>query len=112
MTVLGPILAVASVLMEFHAMEKEKKQQQELVNARLDLTSQFVSIAKGLELQVDEQIRAFESQFFGDIEQQILEARQREEVEIKNSNQYFSELVDIRNEFQMILSDISKSATS
>ena len=112
MTVLGPILAVASVFMEFHAMEKEKKHQQELVNARLDITSQFVSIAKGLELQVDEQIRGFESQFFGDIEQQILEARQREEVEIKSSNHYFSELVNIRNEFQTILSDISKVAES
>jgi hypothetical protein len=46
------------------------------------------------------------------IEKQILEARQREEVEIKSSNHYFSELVDLRNEFQMILSDIFKSANS
>ena len=59
----------------------------------------------------DAPLREFESQFFGTIEQQILEAHQREEVEIKNSNHYFSELVDLRNECQMILSDISKAAT-
>jgi small GTP-binding protein len=102
--------SIASGVESYVKQEQEKKQK--LLDARLNLTSRFVSMAEDLDSQVDEQLREFESQFFGDIEQQILEARQREEVEIKNSNHYFSELVDLRNEFQMILSDISKSATS
>jgi GTP-binding protein EngB required for normal cell division len=93
-------------------IKKEQEKKQKLLDARLNLTSRFVSMSEDLEGQVDEQLREFESQFFGTIEQQILEARQREEVEIKSSNHYFSELVDLRNEFQMILSDISKSANS
>ena len=110
MPFIGAAVSVVSVYMELKGMDEEQKQQQELLDARLNLTSQFVSISKQLEEQANEQLREFESQFFGTIEQQILEARQREEVEIKNSNHYFSELVDLRNEFQMILSDISKSA--
>ena len=96
--------------MELKGMDEEQKQQQELLNARLNVTSQFVSISKQLEEQANEQLREFESQFFGDIEQQILEARQREEIEIKSSNHYFSELVDLRDEFESVLRDISKSA--
>jgi Dynamin-like helical domain len=109
MPFIGAAVSAVSVYMDVKAIEEEKKQQQELLDARLNLTSQFVSISKQLEDQANEQIREFESQFFGTIEQQILEARQREEVEIKNSNHYFSELVDLRNEFQMILNDISKA---
>ena len=96
--------------MDVKAIEEEKKHQQELLDTRLNLTSQFVSISKQLEEQANEQLREFESQFFGDIEQQILEARQREEIEIKSSNHYFSELVDLRDEFESVLRDISKSA--
>jgi small GTP-binding protein len=109
---IGAAASIASVFIEFKSMDEDKKQQQELLDARLNITSQFVSISKQLEDQSNEQLREFETQFFGDIEQQILEVRQSEEVDIKNSNHYFSELVDLRNEFQIILSDISKSATS
>jgi GTPase SAR1 family protein len=109
MPFIGAAVSAVSVFMELKGMDEEQKQQQELLDGRLNLTSQFVSISKQLEEQANEQLREFESQFFGTIEQQILEARQREEVDIKNSNHYFSELVDLRNEFQMILSDISKS---
>ena len=109
---IGAAVSIASVFMELKGMDEEQKQQQKLLNARLDVTSQFVSISKQLEDQANEQLREFESQFFGDIEQQILEARQREEVEIKNSNHYFSELVDLRDEFESVLRDISKSANA
>jgi len=108
--IIGGVLSVVSVTMEMNAMGKEQQQQQELLNARLDLTSQFVSIAKDLESQVDEQIRGFEDQFFSSIEGQISEARKSEQEEIKNSNQYFSELDDLRDEFESVLRDISKSA--
>lgn len=112
MKVVGPALSLVAVFAEFYAMEQEKKQQKNLLEARSELTSQFVSIAKDLEEQVNEQVREFESQFFDSIDQQISEARQSEEGEIKNSNQYFSKLVDIRNEFEAILSEISKAAKS
>jgi hypothetical protein len=112
MPFIGAAVSVVSVFMDVKAIDEEKKQQQELLDVRLNLTSQFVSISKQLEEQANEQLRQFESQFFGTIEQQILEARQREEVEIKSSNHYFSELVDLRNEFQMILSDISEFVNS
>ena len=109
---IGVAVSIASVFIELKGVDEEQKQQQNLLNARLDVTSQFVSISKQLEEQANEQLRAFESNFFGTIEQQILEDRQREEVEIKNSNHYFSELVDLRDEFQTILSYISKAAKS
>jgi len=110
MPIIGGVLTLGSAWLEMNAMEKEKQQQQELLDARLDLTSQFVSIAKDLESQIDGQIRGFEDQFFRIIEEQISESRKSEQEEIKNSDKYFSELDDLRDEFEAVLHDVSKSA--
>jgi small GTP-binding protein len=112
MPFIGAALTMVSVAVEINASNEEKKQQEKFLDARLNVTSDFVRIAKDLESQVDGQIREFELQFFGDIEQQISEARQSEEAEIKNSNQYYSQLADLRKEFDIILIDISRSAGS
>lgn len=112
MPFIGAAVSAVSVFMDVKAIEEEEKQQQELLDARLNLTSQFVSISKQLEEQANEQLREFESQFFGTIEQQISEARQREEAEIENSNEYYRQLTDLRKEFEIILIDISRSAGS
>ncbi|MCU0536613.1 MAG: hypothetical protein MUD14_22220 [Hydrococcus sp. Prado102] len=107
MAFVGPILVVASLWMDVKSIEKEKEREQELANARRDITSQFVKIAKDIESQRYAQLRMIDEQIYGTIEQQIAEARKQQEDEISSSNTWMKQLIEIRQEFESILNEIN-----
>jgi hypothetical protein len=105
--VAGPILGVVSLFMDFQAMEQEQEREQKLSEAHLEITSQFLKVAKDIESQMENQIREIESQIYGQIERQIALARQEQEEAIASSNIWMKELIEIRSDFQSILDQIA-----
>jgi GTP-binding protein EngB required for normal cell division len=106
---LGPALALVSFGMDVMTVIEEHKREKEMADVRRDITSQFQSLAKELEHQIDLQLYEFEAQVYGEIEKQISLARQQQENTITQSNVWMKELVEIRTNFELILEYISKN---
>ena len=105
---LGPAMALVSVGLDIHASLQEHQQEKQMADVRRDITSEFQRIAKDLENQLEIQPQEFEKQVYGEIEQQITSARYQEESAIADSNVWVKKLVEIRKDFELILSYITK----
>ncbi len=104
---LGPALAFAGVAVEVMDTMKQREREQQMADARRDITSQFQAVGKDLESQLGMQLGEYNNQFYGDIEQQIASARQQQENAIASSNTGMKELLDVRGSFNEILAKIS-----
>jgi small GTP-binding protein len=107
--VVGPVFSGILVGLDIYAVKQESDQDKKLSDARCEITSQFQAIAKDLESQVESQLRKVEAEVYGDIEKRIAAARQNEEEAIASSNTSVKQLAEIRKDFELILSDITKA---
>ena len=105
---LGPALAVVSIGVDCFQMHQERKREKQMADIRYDITSQFQKIAKDLENQIELQLWEFEQQVYGEIEKQIIAARQLEEQAIATSNTSVKQLLEIRNNFNTIIRYITQ----
>src|SRR5579883_154628 len=109
---LGPVLAVVGAGLDAHSMQKEAERQSKMAEARQEITSQFIVIAKNLEHQIEKLLGEVELQVYGEIDKQIATARQQEENAIAASNTGVRQLAEIRKDFELILRYISQAAKS
>ncbi|MCY7383656.1 MAG: 50S ribosome-binding GTPase [Microcoleus sp. CAN_BIN18] len=109
---LGPALAIVSVGVDIVQMQQEHERERQMADIRRDITSQFQSIAKDLENQIELQLWEFEQQVYGEIEEQIAAARQKEEEAISSSNTWVKQLADIRKDFDVIIQYITKATAN
>jgi len=109
---LGPALALVSVGVDILQIQQEQQREKQMADVRRDITSQFQAIAKDLENQIEIQLWQFEGQVYGEIEKQIAQARQQEESAIASSNTSVKQLLEIRKDFELILSYITKATQS
>lgn len=110
MTVVGPILGIAAIAMDVHAKEKENEREQQLADARRTITCDFVKMAKDLEAQIEKQLQQFENQVYGLQDRQIAETRLQKETEIAMSDNWMKQLIEIRQDFESILQEITKAS--
>jgi Dynamin-like helical domain len=101
--VLGPALAFVGVAFEVADALKQREREQQMADARRDIASQFQAVGKDLEHQLGMQLNEFNTQFYGDIEQQIAAARQQQENAIASSNTWMKELLQVRGTFNEML---------
>ncbi len=106
---LGPALSLFAVAADAYSMHQEKQREQKMAEVRQDITSQFQTIAKDLENQIQLQLWEFEQQVYSQIDKQILAARQEEENAIAASNTWVKQLAEIRQDFELILRYITKA---
>jgi GTP-binding protein EngB required for normal cell division len=109
---LGPALALVSVGVDILQMRQEHERERQMSDVRRDITSQFQSIAKDLENQIEIQLFEFEQQVYGEIEKQIAAARQKEEEVIYASNTWVKHLAEIRKDFDVIIQYITKAVAN
>jgi hypothetical protein len=109
---LGPALALVSVGVDILQMQQEHERERQMADVRRDITSQFQSIAKDLENQIEIQLFEFEQQVYGEIEKQIAAARQKEEEAISASNTWVKQLAEIRKDFDVIIQYITKATAN
>ncbi|MGD1911697.1 MAG: hypothetical protein ACFB2X_12780 [Rivularia sp. (in: cyanobacteria)] len=89
-------------------MHKEKEREKQIADIKWEITSEFQKIAKDLENQIELQLWEFEQQVYGEIEKQIIAARQQEEQTIATSNTSVKQLLEIRNNFNAIVRYITQ----
>jgi hypothetical protein len=104
---LGPAMALVSVGADAYASHEERENERKMAEARNDIRSQFQTIAKNLEVQIESQLREFETQVYGEIDRKIAEARHTEESAIAGSNEWVKQLIGIRQEFEGIIAEIN-----
>ena len=109
---LGPALAIVSVGVDIVQMQQEHERERQMADIRRGITSQFQSIAKDLENQIELQLWEFEQQVYGEIEEQIAAARQKEEEAISASNTWVKQLAEIRKDFDVIIQYITKATAN
>ncbi|MEG4287529.1 GTPase [Microcoleus sp. C2C3] len=109
---LGPAVALVSVGVDILQMRQEHERERQMSDVRRDITSQFQSIAKDLENQIEIQLFEFEQQVYGEIEKQIAAARQKEEEVIYASNNWVKQLAEIRKDFDGIIQYITKATAN
>ncbi|WP_242724417.1 LeoA/HP0731 family dynamin-like GTPase [Microcoleus vaginatus] len=109
---LGPALAIVSVGVDILQMQQEHERERQMADIRRDITSQFQSIAKDLENQIEIQLFEFEQQVYGEIEKQIAAARLKEEEAISASNTWVQQLAEIRKDFDGIIQYITKATAN
>jgi len=107
--IVGPILGIFSVAMDIRAVQKEEELDTKLAEARREITSQFISIAKNIESQIETQLLEVEAKIYGEVENKIAAARQKEAGAIASSNTWVKELSEIRQNFEFILGYISRA---
>ena len=108
----GPVLAIVALGMDIAEVAKERKREQQMSDLRRDITSQFQSMAKDLENQLEIQFYKFDQQVYGDIDNKIADARKQNEEAIASSNTWMKELIAVRQEFETILKSISLASTN
>ena len=109
---LGSALALVSVGVDILQMRQEHERERQMSEVRRDITSQFQSIAKDLENQIEIQLFEFEQQVYGQIEKKIAAARQNQEEVIYASNTWVKQLAEIRKDFDGIIQYITKAAAN
>ncbi|MEG4331280.1 50S ribosome-binding GTPase [Microcoleus sp. AT8-B1] len=109
---LGPALAIVSVGVDILQMQQEHERERQMADVRRDITSQFQSIAKDLENQIEIQLFECEQQVYGEIEKQIAAARQKEEESISTTNTWVKQLAEIRKDFDVIIQYITKAVAN
>ncbi len=109
---LGPALAIVSVGVDLLEMKQEHDRERQMADIRRDITSQFQSLAKDLENQIDSQLWEFEQQVYGEIEKKITAVRQKEEAAISTSNTWVKQLAEIRKDFEVIIQCITKATAN
>ncbi len=95
--------------LDAHSMQQEAERQDKMAEERQKITSQFIEIAKNLESQIEKLLTEVESKVYGEIDKQIAAARQQEESAIAASNTWVKQLAEIRQDFESILSYITKA---
>ncbi|MEB3343342.1 GTPase [Okeania sp.] len=105
---LGPAVALVSVEMDVSEMRNESQRETEMSDLRREIYSQFQTIAKDLEAQINLQLSEFETQVYTEIERQIAEARKQEEEAIATSNNWIKQVGEIRSNFELIIQYIQK----
>ncbi|MBE9058655.1 GTPase [Sphaerospermopsis sp. LEGE 08334] len=105
--IIGNVVAGLGVLSEIYQLYAEKK----LSDARLNITSQFIKMGESLKEQINEQLAEIEIKLYGEIENQIAEARRKQEESITSANKGMQQLTQIRNELESILQKITKAST-
>lgn len=93
-------------------MHQEKEQEKKIADAKWEITSEFKKLAKDLENQIELQLWEFEQQVYGEIEKQIMAARQQEEQAIATSNTSVKQLLEIRNNFDVMIRYIQKATAN
>lgn len=109
--IIGNVVAGLGVLAEIYQLYKESKAEKKLSDARLDITSQFIKMGESLKEQINEQLAEIEIKLYGEIENQIAEARRKQEESITSANKGMQQLTQIRNELESILQKITKAST-
>lgn len=97
----------AALLQTYQEYEAEKK----LAQGRLNITSQFIKMGESLKEQINEQLAEIEIKLYGEIENQIAEARRNQEESIASANTGMQQLTQIRNELESILQKITRAST-
>lgn len=105
---LGP--AVISVGMDLHTMHQEREHEKQMADVRRDITSQFKAIAIDLGQQMEDQLRQFEAQVYGQLEKNIAEARQQTESAIVASHSELRQLAAIRQSLESIIREVQQAA--
>lgn len=108
---LGPILSFVSIAIEIKKIKEEHEREKKMADIRRDITSQFKAIAIDLEQQIEAQLREFESQVYGQLEQNIAEARQNTESAMDASHSELGKLAAIRQELEVLIQEVQKVAT-
>ncbi|AFY55128.1 putative GTPase [Rivularia sp. PCC 7116] len=106
---LGPALAIISIGIDCHQMHKEQDREKQIADVRCEITSKFQKIGKDLENKIELQLWEFEQQVYGEIEKQIIAARQQEAQAIANSNTSVKQLLEIRHNFDVIIRYITQA---
>ncbi|MFM2060928.1 MAG: hypothetical protein RLZZ507_598 [Cyanobacteriota bacterium] len=109
--IIGNVVAGLGVLAEIYQLYKESKAEKKLSDARLNITSQFIKMGESLKEQINEQLAEIEIQLYGEIENQIAEARRKQEESITSANKGMQKLTQIRHELESILQKITKAST-
>jgi small GTP-binding protein len=109
---LGPALAILSIVVDIYASNQEREIEQQMAEIRNDITSQFQTIAKDLEVQIGHQLHEFEIKFYGEIESKISEARKQHEHECQSSCSELKQLNEVRQEFENIIQTLAKQHIS
>lgn len=107
---LGPALAVVSVGLDLHTMHQEREHERKMADVRRDITSQFKAIAVDLEQQMEEQLRQFESQVYGQLKKNIAQAGEQTASAMAASHSELGQLATIRKELESILQEVQRAA--
>ncbi len=106
--VLGPALALVSVGLEYHAMQKEHEYERKMADVRRDIISQFKTIAVDLEQQIEGQLQEFESQVYVQLEENIAKARQETDLAMAASHAEIGQIAMIRQELTAIIREVQE----
>lgn len=108
----GGILGIVGVGAEIYNFMQQQEQEKKLAEARMNITSQFITIATNIKTQIDHQILDIEKQLYQEVENKIVSVRQQQQQAITSSNTSLQKLSEIRYDLNNILHNINKTSSN
>ena len=108
----GGILGIVGAVAEFHNLGQQQEQERKLSEARMNIKSQFRTMAMKVKTQIDEQILEIEKQLYQEVEHKISSIREQQKQAITSSNTFMQKLSEIRHDLDTILLYLNRASVS
>ena len=106
----GPAMAVATLAVELHSQNEERKHEQDKLDVRRDIQKQFQDVSVDIKAQIDGQLSEFEQQMYDDIQSLIDSERDAREFIISANSSNQTALASIRQDLKAALSSVKALA--
>lgn len=106
----GPAMAVATLAVELHSQNEERKHEQDKLNVRRDIQKQFQDVSVDIKAQINGQLSEFEQQMYDDIQSLIDSEREAREFVISANSSNQTALASIRQDLKAALSSVKALA--
>ena len=108
----GGILGIVGAVAEVHNSRQQQEQERKLSEERMNIKSQFRTMAMKVKTQIDEQILEIEKQLYQEVEHKISSIREQQKQAITSSNTFMQKLSEIRHDLDTILLYLNRASVS
>lgn len=106
--VVGVVLSVVSLFTEIISEAEADENERKISNARNDLINEYENLAFSISQNFKETLLKVETDIFGQIDNMVNSSRELHEASMSSSNHMMADIVSIRTNAKMLLSEITK----
>lgn len=106
MKALGPILAVATIILDMVQIGKENAEYKKVLVAKQECMNEFIELAESIETEFEQQFLLYKNDYYFDVLDEIKELRNEAISQHRAKSEFEKKLLAYRDEFQKLLDEV------